>query len=115
MNGEVYAGNAGPDAAGNRGWLLGHFMPPGVRQSDDLEVKWGVHPAGESRAGWTAGDTRSTMVLLIEGRFHLELTTGGHLLAERGDYVVWGPGIDHSWRAETDSVLLTVRWPSIPL
>ena len=36
------------------------------------------------------------------------------VLAERGDYVVWGPGVDHSWCAEEESVVLTVRWPSIP-
>lgn len=36
------------------------------------------------------------------------------LLAEQGDYVVWGKGVDHSWYAEEGSVVLTVRWPSVP-
>jgi hypothetical protein len=27
---------------------------------------------------------------------------------------VWGPCVDHSWYAEGESVVLTVRWPSIP-
>jgi hypothetical protein len=36
------------------------------------------------------------------------------LLAEQGDYVVWSRGTDHSWLAEEDSVVLTVRWPSVP-
>jgi hypothetical protein len=35
-------------------------------------------------------------------------------LARPGNYVLWGPGEDHSWRAETDAVVLTVRWPSVP-
>jgi quercetin dioxygenase-like cupin family protein len=35
-------------------------------------------------------------------------------LTRPGDYVVWGPGVDHSWRAEQDAVVLTVRWPSVP-
>jgi quercetin dioxygenase-like cupin family protein len=35
------------------------------------------------------------------------------LLERQGDYVVWGPGVDHSWRAEEESVVLTVRWPSV--
>jgi hypothetical protein len=26
----------------------------------------------------------------------------------RGDYAMWGPGIDHSWRAEKDSIVITV-------
>jgi hypothetical protein len=25
---------------------------------------------------------------------------------------MWGPGVDHSWEALEDSVVLTVRWPS---
>ena len=28
--------------------------------------------------------------------------------------MVWGRGVDHSWYAEEDSVVLTVRWPSVP-
>jgi quercetin dioxygenase-like cupin family protein len=39
---------------------------------------------------------------------------GDHALEKEGDYAVWGPGIDHSWKAEEDSILITVRWPSIP-
>jgi hypothetical protein len=35
------------------------------------------------------------------------------LLAKPGDYVVFH-GVDHSWRAEEESVLMTVRWPSVP-
>jgi hypothetical protein len=35
-------------------------------------------------------------------------------LEKEGDYVVWGPGIDHCWQAEKDSIVITVRWPSIP-
>jgi quercetin dioxygenase-like cupin family protein len=54
------------------------------------------------------------MLMLIDGRFHLELSTGSHTLSRRGDYVVWGPGIEHTWHAEEDSIMLTVRWPSAP-
>jgi hypothetical protein len=35
------------------------------------------------------------------------------LLAEQGDYVVFH-GVDHSWEAEQESIVLAVRWPSIP-
>jgi hypothetical protein len=102
VSGEVYAGNADNDGDPHRGWLLGHFMgeDAGVRRTADVEVKWGVHPAGHRRAGWTVGETRTTLVLLIEGRFRIDLTTGSHVLAARGDYLAWGPGIEHSWQAE---------------
>ncbi|WP_374005171.1 hypothetical protein [Streptomyces ipomoeae] len=36
------------------------------------------------------------------------------MLERQGDYVVWGRGVDHSWVAEEESVVLTVRWPSVP-
>jgi quercetin dioxygenase-like cupin family protein len=35
-------------------------------------------------------------------------------LEREGEYAVWGPGIDHTWQAEKDSVVVTVWWPSIP-
>jgi quercetin dioxygenase-like cupin family protein len=110
----VYVGNAGLDAAGDRGWLLGHFKPLGdPRHSEEVEIKWGVHPAGDERAQWVRGEERTALLILISGRFRVELPGRSVLLAERGDYVVWGKGVDHSWVAEEESVVLTVRWPSV--
>ncbi|GII01766.1 hypothetical protein Pta02_37740 [Planobispora takensis] len=111
-----YTGNANDDAEENRGWILGHFMDPdtgGVRRTEDLEVKWGIHPAGQERHEWTSSDDRTALIVLVQGRFRLNLTVGSVTLARQGDYVVWGPGIDHSWQAEEDSTVITVRWPSI--
>ncbi|WP_113699070.1 signal peptidase I [Nonomuraea lactucae] len=112
-----YTGNATDDADQHRGWLLGHFIDPtagNIRSTGDLEVKWGLHPAGQQRPEWTADDQRTTFLLLIQGRFRLDLTLGSTVLERQGDYVVWGPGIDHSWQAEADSIVLTIRWPSVP-
>lgn len=111
-----YLGNAEVDGRDTRGWILGHFLSPagGVRSSRDVEIKWGIHKAGETRPEWTQGDNRTTAVILIDGGFHIALTEGEALLREKGDYVVWGPGTDHSWTALTDSTVLTVRWPSTP-
>ncbi|MFZ3473035.1 signal peptidase I [Streptomyces sp. 4.24] len=111
----VYTGKAGPDAAVDRGWLLGHFKEPGdPRHSEDVEIKWGVHPKGDERARWVRGESRTALQVLISGRFRLEFPGRSVVLAEQGDYVVWGRGVDHSWYAEEDSVVLTVRWPSLP-
>ncbi|GAA3674003.1 hypothetical protein GCM10022224_042910 [Nonomuraea antimicrobica] len=115
MSDRVYVGNAGADAAGDRGWLLGHFKPPGdPRHSADVEIKWGVHPPGDERAEWVRGEHRTALLVLIGGRFRVELPGRSVLLSEPGDYVVWGRGVDHSWRAEEASTVLTVRWPSVP-
>jgi hypothetical protein len=111
----VYVGNATLDAAGDRGWLLGHFKPVGdARHSTDVEIKWGVHPPGDERPMWVTGERRTALLVLISGRFRMEFPGRGVLLAKQGDYVVWGPGVDHSWYAEEASVVLTVRWPSVP-
>ncbi|MFJ5553197.1 signal peptidase I [Streptomyces sp. NPDC093225] len=112
---DVFVGNAGKDAPLDRGWLLGHFKDPGdLRHSEEVEIKWGVHPKGEERAQWVRGERRVALQVLISGRFRLEFPGRSVVLAEQGDYVVWGRGVDHSWCAEEDSVVLTVRWPSVP-
>lgn len=111
---QIYVGNAAVDGPTDRGWLLGHFRPAGdPRHSEDVEIKWGMHAPGEQRAQWVSGEKRSALLILISGRFRVELTGRSVLLAKPGDYVVFH-GVDHSWRAEEESVLMTVRWPSVP-
>lgn len=116
MSDSVYVGRAGEDGARNQGWLLGHFMPPGgPLRSEDVEIKWGVHPAGDRRAAWATGEKRTALLVLIRGAFNVELRDRTVVLRRPGDYVVWGPGEDHSWLAlEEDTTVLTVRWPSLP-
>ncbi|MFB9904254.1 hypothetical protein [Allokutzneria oryzae] len=68
---------------------------------------------GEKRPEWTSGDRRTTLALLVQGRFRIDLTDGSVTLARQGDYVLWEAGIQHSWEALADSVIITVRWPSV--
>jgi quercetin dioxygenase-like cupin family protein len=109
-----YHGNAADDGQNNRGWILGHFIDSseGVRSTSDVEVKWGIHPAGDKRPEWATDDHRTTMVILVSGNFVVSLVGGSVEFTRQGDYAVWGPGIDHSWEAKEDSVVITVRWPS---
>jgi hypothetical protein len=46
----------------DRGWLIGHFLDgsAGVRSSDAVEVKWGIHRAGDNREAWQTGEQRTT-------------------------------------------------------
>lgn len=114
MSAEIYAGSAAADAPANRGWLLGHFMRAGdPRHSAEVEIKWGTHPKGDERAQWVTGETRTALILLVSGRFRLEFPGRSVVLADQGDYVVFR-GVDHSWYAEEESVIVGVRWPSIP-
>jgi glyoxylate utilization-related uncharacterized protein len=114
MSGNWHNGNAVEDGRERRGWIVGHFIDPakGVRSTKDVEIKWGIHPAGDKRAEWTADDQRTTLVFYVSGKFRIDLTEGSFTLEREGDYLVWGPGIDHSWEALTDSVVVTIRWPS---
>jgi putative phosphoserine phosphatase / 1-acylglycerol-3-phosphate O-acyltransferase len=59
-----------------RGWIIRHFIDPaqGVRSSKDVEIKWGIHPTGDKREEWTADDQRTTLVLLVQGNFRIDLT-----------------------------------------
>jgi hypothetical protein len=109
-----HSGRAPRDGADYGGWLVGHFRPPakGPRSTRDLEVKWFEHPAGDRRAAPVTAETRTTLVLLVDGRFRLRLGADEVVLAERGDYAVWGPGVGHTWEAEERSTVITVRWPS---
>jgi len=114
VSADWHTGNAADDGRNTRGWLLGDFIDSsqGVRSTKDVEIKWGIHPAGDKRHEWTHDDQRTTLVLLVEGNFVVRLTTGTAELTRQGDYAVWGPGIDHSWEAKENSVVITVRWPS---
>jgi hypothetical protein len=107
-------GNASTDFRTTRGWILGHFIDhaDGIRHTKDVEVKWGIHPAGDRRAEWTTGEHRTTLLLLVQGRFQIDLSDDSRVLSDRGDYILWGPGIDHSWEALADSIVVTIRWPS---
>jgi hypothetical protein len=114
MADNIYVGSAPADAPANRGWLLGHFMPKDdLRHSDEVEIKWGVHPQGDRRAQWVTGETRTALILLVSGRFRIEFPGRDVLLAEQGDYVVFQQ-VEHSWYAEQESVIVGIRWPSVP-
>lgn len=109
------AGNANDDSANTRGWLVGHFIDPsqGLRATEDVEVKWAHHAAGEKRPEWTAVDQCTTLVILICGEFRVAVGRRGKTLSRQGDYLMWGPGNAHTWMALTNSTVLTVRWPSV--
>lgn len=109
----IHAGNTYQDGPERRGWFVGNFMPEDdLRQSHDVEIKWGQHQAGEAREEWVRGEERSTVLVLVSGIFTIVFPEGEHTLKEQGDYLMWGPGVDHSWRADEDAVTMTVRWTS---
>ncbi|GIW08039.1 MAG: hypothetical protein KatS3mg060_2844 [Dehalococcoidia bacterium] len=111
MNEGVTVGNAYTAGASYRSWIVGHFVG-GPLHSTAVEVKWARHAAGEERSEWSA-DAATTLVILVRGRFRLLFPDREAMLREEGDFVHWLPGIHHRWVAEEESVVLTVRWPSL--
>ena len=114
----IAVGNAPLQGKANRssGWFLGAFVhaAEGLRHSEDVEVKWGTHAAGESKRGIGTNKTATTLALLISGRFVVTFPGRGDVsLDQPGDYVVFGPDVPHGWTALADSVVITIRWPSL--
>jgi hypothetical protein len=118
LAGEITFGNALDEGsqAGRRGWFIGHFLEPGSgpAATDQVEVKWGVHAAGEMKVIEGLNQTATTLSLLVSGRFRLDFPSHGRgvTLVRPGDYAVWSPGVSHRWYVLEDAVVITVRWPS---
>lgn len=114
MSSSIHFGSAPQASADYRGWFVGHFVgaPGDLTHSENLEVKWGRHRAGEARTEWAGGSDAHSLALLIYGRFRLRFPEREQLLENEGDFVIWEPGTPHTWRAEEDSLVITIRWPS---
>jgi quercetin dioxygenase-like cupin family protein len=112
MQSNVITGNAAMDSIQRRGWFVGAFITPtdDPRSTSAVEVKWGVHVAGDRRSQWAEPSDSATLSILVSGCFWLQFPDREVRLATQGDYVLWLPEVAHSWWAEADSVILTVRW-----
>ncbi|MEO6026436.1 MAG: signal peptidase I [Candidatus Binatia bacterium] len=110
------SGNVADASKDTRGWFLGHFIPgtDNPLRSSDVELKWYTHAKGETRAEWAPATSVRTLNILIRGRFALVFPNEEVLLAKEGDFVLFGPGVPHSFRSIEESTVLTVRWPSGP-
>ena len=116
---QFYFGNAMADQVGGSGWFVGQFVPAelGLRHQTDVELKWGMHPDGEKRSHPWASQNGTTISVLIEGRLLVTFHIGGIqqqvTLQTKGDYVAFGPEVMHSWEAIGDTIVLSVRFPSV--
>ncbi len=116
-----HIGNAKLDQVRGSGWFVGQFVPPelGLRHQTEVEIKWGVHPDGDRRAVPWAHGHGTTVAILIRGAlrlsFHIGTATQQVMLEKEGDYVVYGPDMLHSWTAIGDTLVVTVRFPSVEI
>jgi hypothetical protein len=118
-DGSFYFGNAAFDQVRGTGWFIGQFVPAelGQRHQTAVELKWGIHPDGEKRLQPWARGHATTIAILVRGalriEFHSSPTSKVVTLQREGDYVVYGPTVMHSWEAIGDTLVLTVRFPSV--
>ena len=114
-----YIGNAEIDQVRGTGWFIGQFVPAelGLRHQTDVELKWGIHPDGERRTHPGANGNGTTISVLIQGAikviFHVGETPQVVTLRKAGEYAVFRPGVVHSWEAIGDTIVLSVRFPSV--
>jgi quercetin dioxygenase-like cupin family protein len=114
-----YFGNAKADQVHGSGWFVGQFVPAelGLRHQKEVELKWGIHPDGEKRSQPWANQNGTTISVLIEGSLKVTFHIGGKqekiTLQNKGDYVAFGPEVVHSWEAVGDTIVLSVRFPSV--
>lgn len=96
------------------------FNPYG-QEFSNLSVKWMHHKVGETKGlnkPLSYGRT-ITMLMSATGGFRIEFSerpgfkeadTQSCLLANRGDFVIWGENLYHQAFVESDSTTLTIRW-----
>jgi hypothetical protein len=112
---ERYVGNGHQDGLKNRGWFVGCFIEPTdapIRTTSAFEVKWCVCQAGDKSDKRAQPKDGTTLVLLVSGRLRLAFADGEVLLERPSDYALWNGGVEHTWTAEADSVVVAFRSPS---
>ena len=108
-----FSGNVSDVSKNTRGWFLGHFMPgeENPLHTEDVELKGYTHAKGETRHEWAPGNPVRTLNILIRGHFVLLFPDQEVPLEKEGDFVIFGPGVPHSFRCEEESLVLTVPGP----
>ncbi len=128
---DITVGNAPVDAQEFRHWFIGNFkkwckegkrvFDPKrfqLRNTGDIEFRWGDHKKGEKCIGGWASCTHDTAIrILIRGNIIFKFRKSEepskivqYELNSEGDYIMWEEDVEHSREIQEDSVNLTVRW-----
>ena len=100
----------------NRGWFVGGFQETavGLRHSNDVEIKWSRHVQGDARSKISMLESATSVAILVSGSFIFNFPgedPSRIKLSKQGDYVIYAPGVAHTWLALGESTLITIRWP----
>ncbi|MEW6600437.1 MAG: hypothetical protein AB1499_05655 [Nitrospirota bacterium] len=127
---DITSGNAKRDGKEFRFWFVGRiqewcranstpFVPErfGLRDSSNIEIKWGIYRKEEVRNVWAPCSDKTAISILVRGDFTFEFREADDhtksrevRLTSEGDYVIWREDVEHTWRMDEDSEILTIRW-----
>ncbi len=130
MLSDITAGNAKSDGDEFRFWFVGQVeqwcrdtgIPfdkdkYGLRDSGEIEIKWGRYKSGDVRDVWASCSGKTAMSILVSGDFTFYFReVNDHKqsrdvrLRKQGDYVIWKEDIEHSWEVYQDCEIITLRW-----
>lgn len=130
MLSNITTGNAKPDGDEFRFWFVGQVdrwcrennipfdeKKYGLRNTDDIEIKWGRYKKGDVKTIWAPCSDKIAISILIRGDFILYFREAqGHgqckevRLKEEGDYAIWREDVEHTWKMFEDSEIITIRW-----
>lgn len=119
MSNKILVGNfnTDPEALKHRSWIIGHFMEPkSPFCNQDFEIKWGKHKKGERRDTVSRDSKVDSLAILVYGKELFKFPSLGKevLMEKEGDYLFFGKGTGHIWEMLEDTLIITIRWPSIP-
>ncbi len=129
---DITTGNTITDGKDFRFWIVGRVeewchknnIPFdkerfGLRNSHDIEVKWGIYKKGDDRTEWASSSNMIGMSIILKGDsiFYFRDKETPEIIKEvslksEGDYVIWKEDCEHTWKMNEDSVFLTLRWKS---
>ena len=89
----------------------------GLRNRDEIEMKWGMYKKDDVRDEWAGCSDKTGMSILMRGDFTFTFREKSNhenrsevRLHNEGDYVIWKEDMEHTWRMDADSEILTLRW-----
>lgn len=100
------------------GWVVGHFMPPGLVQSDEFEIKLWHYDGNSDYPMKEFGGTE--FIIIYGGVLRIYILTNGmsrnvYLRGDGHEYVVLPPGTTKQvFVMKAPAFGVTVRWPSGP-
>jgi len=114
---KIKKGNFNLETVPFKGWVLGHFIDKSSPfYNVDFEIKWARHHKGEIKEARLETPARTLSILISGKQITKFFSTDEEVVLENeGDYLFYQPNVPHVNEYPKDTLLLVIRWPSIPI